>query len=158
MKILVCGLSGSGKSVFSVKLCEALNAKLLNADSIRKRYDDWDFSLAGRRRQALRMRRFADDLVKKGHFAVADFICPTEEFREIYDADFVIWMNTVTESQYKDTDKLFEPVTNADYVFTEWLDYQNSDEFKDLVERIRKFDVQLREALGSNAGEMATMA
>jgi adenylylsulfate kinase len=55
-KILLFGLPGSGKSTLAEQLAKLLNGVWLNADEIRKEYNDWDFSMEGRIRQANRMR------------------------------------------------------------------------------------------------------
>ena len=105
--ILVMGLSGSGKSTLAKSLAEKLNAVNINADAIRKQYNDWDFTTAGRLRQADRMRKLA--ILSQTDYTVVDFICPTQQTRDYFNADFIIWLDTVNESKYPDTDKLFEP-------------------------------------------------
>jgi len=108
MRILIIGLSGSGKTTLAKELSASLNAKHLNADELRKQYNDWDFSDAGRLRQAHRIKNLSD----KYDLVVCDFIAPKEIHRHIVDADILIWMDTVKESKYKDTDKLFETPKN----------------------------------------------
>ena len=44
MRILVMGLPGSGKSTLAKVLADKLNAVYLNADDIRKQFNDWDFT------------------------------------------------------------------------------------------------------------------
>ena len=105
-KILVMGLNDSGKTTFATKLAYALNCHHLNNDEIRKEAKDWDFSLEGRKRQCLRIKEMAEEL--EG-FVICDFICPTEELRQLLVPDLLIWMNTVRYSRYKDTHKMFEP-------------------------------------------------
>ena len=83
-KILIMGLPGSGKTTLASRLVPLLKAKWLNADEIRKKYNDWDFSDEGRIRQAKRMSNLADDLNKKNFHVVADFVCPTEQARKLY--------------------------------------------------------------------------
>ena len=104
--ILVMGLSGSGKTTLATELSNRLKAYHLNADVIRKQYDDWDFSKEGRMRQAARLKGLASE--SDSEYVVIDFICPLKEGRDIIDADYVIWMDTVTSSKYKDTDGVFE--------------------------------------------------
>lgn len=108
MKIFIIGLSGSGKTSLAKELANKLKAKHLNADELRKEYNDWDFSEAGRLRQAHRIKNLSD----KHDLVVCDFIAPKEIHRHIVDADILIWMDTVKESKYKDTDKLFETPKN----------------------------------------------
>jgi len=106
VKVLVMGLSGSGKTTLSKQLVKQLKAEHLNADAIRDEYNDWDFSTAGRLRQAERLRNLASE--SDNDYVVIDFICPLKEGRDIIDSDYVIWMDTVTSSKYKDTDVVFE--------------------------------------------------
>ena len=59
-KILITGLPGSGKTTLASKLNKLLKAKWINADQIRRKFNDWDFSPNGILRQAKRMRDLAD--------------------------------------------------------------------------------------------------
>ena len=101
------GLPGSGKTTLANELDPMLNAKRLNADEVRKKANDWDFSEEGRKRQAKRMADFAIELKNKGDLVVADFICPTPEARILFPADFVIWVDTIKEGRFEDTNKMF---------------------------------------------------
>ncbi|MDA7734439.1 adenylyl-sulfate kinase [Candidatus Pelagibacter sp.] len=105
--ILIMGLPGSGKTTLAEELAPLLNAKRLNADEVRKEANDWDFSVEGRKRQAKRMADFALKLKERGNFVVADFICPTPEARELFAADFVVWVDTIKEGRFDDTNKMF---------------------------------------------------
>ena len=105
IKILICGLPGSGKTTLAKKLKEQLGYAWFNADIVREQFQDWDFSLEGRLRQAKRMFNFCDGIDKS---CIADFVAPTEEIRRIFDADITIWMNTIKESKYPDTNQIFE--------------------------------------------------
>ena len=111
MKILIMGLPGSGKTTLARMMAPRLNAVWLNADEVRKEADDWDFSEDGRRRQSLRMRSLAEEAVGNNRTVVADFVCPTEKTREHFGADYVIWMDTIKEGRFEDTNKMFEEPT-----------------------------------------------
>ena len=121
MKILICGLPGSGKSTLAEPFCKLINGIWLNADQVRTQYDDWDFSLEGRLRQAQRMRHLADGVVMAGRIAVADFVCPTSAARAAFAADYTVWMDTITEGRYGDTNAVFEPVQNCNYHVASWF-------------------------------------
>lgn len=106
MKILICGLPGSGKTTLAKCLASRLNAVWFNADEVRAEHDDWDFSDEGRLRQAERMRKLAD---KVEGYVICDFVAPTEELRKVFDADYTIWVDTIAEGRFADTNQLFEP-------------------------------------------------
>ena len=101
------GLPGSGKTTLANELAPLLNAKRLNADEVRKEANDWDFSEEGRKRQSKRMADFALKLKTDGNYVVADFICPTPEARKLFSADFIVWVNTIKEGRFDDTNKMF---------------------------------------------------
>ena len=111
MKILIMGLPGSGKTTLARMMAPRLNAVWLNADEVRKEANDWDFSGDSRRRQSLRMRSPAEEAVGNNRTVVADFVCPTEKTREHFGADYVIWMDTIKEGRFEDTNKMFEEPT-----------------------------------------------
>ena len=105
--ILIMGLPGSGKTTLANELAPMLNAKRLNADEVRKKANDWDFSEAGRIRQAKRMAEFAKKLKEDGSYVVADFICPTPEARSLFPADYIVWVDAIKEGRFDDTNKMF---------------------------------------------------
>ena len=118
MRILLFGLPGSGKTTLAHELVKILpNAAHLNADAVRKAFDDWDFSPAGRARQALRMRTMADDLLKNDNvkYVIADFIAPTSELRAVYEPQFAVWMDTIVEGRFEDTNKAWRVPTEEEY-------------------------------------------
>ena len=124
MKILICGLPGSGKTTLAEPLSKLLGAVWINADAIRTEYNDWDFSPEGRIRQAQRMRYLADGVVKAGKIAVADFVAPTPQARSEFGADYVVWMDTIKEGRFEDTNKMYVPLEKGqyDYHVSEWFD------------------------------------
>jgi adenylylsulfate kinase len=111
MKILIMGLPGSGKTTLARMMAPRLNAVWLNADEVRKEANDWDFSEDGRRRQSLRMRSLAEGAVGNNRTVVADFVCPTKKTREHFGADYTVWMDTIKEGRFDDTNKMFEEPT-----------------------------------------------
>ncbi|MDA8538368.1 adenylyl-sulfate kinase [Candidatus Pelagibacter bacterium] len=116
--ILIMGLPGSGKTTLAEQLAPMLNAKRLNADKVRKEANDWDFSEEGRKRQARRMADFALKLKEEGNFVIADFICPTPEARALFPANFIIWVDTIKEGRFDDTNKMFVRPDKFDYHVT----------------------------------------
>ena len=118
MKILIMGLPGSGKTTLAKVIVPRLNAIWLNADKVRKEADDWDFSPEGRVRQANRMKKLAQESVDNNRIVVADFVCPTEVTREDFNADYVIWMDTIKEGRFDDTNKMFEQPKKYDFKVT----------------------------------------
>lgn len=170
-RILVMGLPGSGKTYFAERLKKYLedngdimkiapnkllnyegipDHKLLkvsvdwfNADEIRKRFNDWDFSREGRIRQSLRMFEFA---VKcSGEFVICDFVAPLPEMRHNFKADWTIWMDTIDAGRYEDTNKAFVPPDLYDFRITEknaehWVEFVGNHILED--RRRPKFDWQ----------------
>jgi len=117
-KILIMGLPGSGKTTLASKLVPLLNAKRLNNDEVRKAANDWDFSEEARTRQAKRMADFAEKYKQKGHYVVADFICPTPKARELFNADYVVWVDTIKKGRFEDTNEMFVKPEKFDFHVT----------------------------------------
>ena len=112
------GLPGAGKTTLGDELALLLQAKRLNADEVRKAENDWDFSIEGRIRQAKRMYKLALNLKKQGNYVVADFICPTPEARSLLPADFIIWVDTIKEGRFEDTNEMFIKPEKYDFHVT----------------------------------------
>jgi len=131
-KILIMGLPGSGKTFLAEELKRQLaqaNKTLVhfNADEVRKKYNDWDFSEAGRIRQSIRMRELADGYAEFD-YAICDFVAPLPEMRHNFKADWVIWMDTIDQGRYEDTNKMFVPPDVYDFRVTEknaekWVEF-----------------------------------
>jgi adenylylsulfate kinase len=114
-KILVMGLPGAGKTTLSRILAPKLGAVLFNADDVRKNLNkDLGFSPEDRVEQARRMGWLCDRVSDAGHFAVADFVCPTPETRAAFGESFVIWVNRIDAGRFADTNRLFVPPERYD--------------------------------------------
>ena len=135
MKILICGLPGSGKSTLAEPFAKLINGVWINADQVREQYNDWDFTQGGRMRQAQRMRYLSDGVVRAGGIAVADFVCPTENARREFDADYTVWMDTIKEGKYEDTNRMFEKPTDVNYHVSEWF----NDTHAQLLEVVQNY-------------------
>ena len=112
------GLPGSGKTTLASELVPLLKAKWLNADEVRKEANDWDFSAEGRTRQAKRMWAKAKEFRDQGNHVVADFVCPTPAARAMFPADFIIWVDTIKEGRFDDTNKMFVKPEKYNYHVT----------------------------------------
>ena len=132
MKILVMGLPGSGKTYLAERLVSLLGAAWINADRVRNMVNDWNFTANGRLIQSHRMRNIADFETKIGRIVVCDFVCPTEETRQIFDADILIWMDTIKQGRFEDTNLMFQKPNQVDFHITEFNEHNHLDIVKEL--------------------------
>ena len=112
------GLPGAGKTTLANELAKLIETKRLNADEIRRAANDWDFSEEGRKRQSKRMSDAALKLKNEGNNVIADFICPTPEARKIFPADYIVWVDTIKEGRFEDTNQMFVKPENFDFHVT----------------------------------------
>jgi hypothetical protein len=152
-KILIMGLPGSGKTylatalkkyieenstVRNMPMYRAANMEMppvtyscsvdwFNADEIRKRFNDWDFSKEGRIRQSLRMAEFAFKCTSD--YVICDFVAPLVEMRNNFKADWTIWVDTIDQGRFDDTNKAFIPPEVYDFRVTE----QSADKWAEFI-------------------------
>ena len=146
-RILIMGLPGSGKTYlaealkkyleengdisYGRALNEFIDAKVLvswfNADDIRRKYNDWDFSQDGRIRQSIRMFQFS--MEAGGDYVICDFVAPLVEMRNNFKADWTIWVDTIKEGRYEDTNKAFVEPEVYDFRITE----QNAEKWAEFI-------------------------
>jgi hypothetical protein len=132
-RILIMGLPGSGKTT----LAEELKRQLaqagktfvhFNADEVRKKYNDWDFTETGRIRQSIRMRELADSYTEFD-YAICDFVAPLVEIRNNFKADWTIWVDTIREGRYADTNAMFQEPEVYDFRIPE----QNCERWAEFI-------------------------
>ena len=112
------GLPGAGKTTLANELAPMIDARRLNADEVRKAANDWDFSEEGRKMHAKSMASLAIKLKDQNNYVVADFICPTPEARNLFPADYIIWVDTIREGRFDDTNKMFVKPDKFDFHVT----------------------------------------
>jgi hypothetical protein len=134
-RILIMGLPGAGKTYLAQHIVDHLQDSYkvnelslrpltkvkvgwLNADDVRKKYNDWDFSEAGRIRQSLRMRELADAMTDVD-YVICDFVAPLVEMRNNFKADWTVWVDTINQGRFEDTNKVFVAPEQYDFRITE---------------------------------------
>ena len=131
MRMLICGLPGRGKTALSKLIVSRLPGTVhLNADVVRGILQDWDFSLNGRMRQALRMRQLAElsAQTSEERLTLLDFVAPTSQARSIVQADRIVYVNTIQAGRFEDTNAVFEKPTQVDMEVTTWGDFEDAAE------------------------------
>lgn len=130
------GLPNSGKTTLADKLASKLDAVWFNADMIRKLCKFHTFSTESREIQAKRMKIYAEFEITLGNIVICDFICPTFKTREIFNADFIIWMNTISKGDYEDTNQIFQKPENYNLKINNF-DY-DLNEIAELIQKHKK--------------------
>ena len=146
-RILIMGLPGAGKTTLAATLKKYLEAhgeisysralaepidsivkvNWFNADDIRRKYNDWDFSNDGRIRQSIRMFQFS--MEAGGDYVICDFVAPLVEMRNNFKADWTVWVDTIREGRYADTNKAFVEPEQYDFRITE----QDADKWAEFI-------------------------
>jgi hypothetical protein len=147
-RILIMGLPGAGKTTLAQALKKYLEqhgtmrtysteqlpltgfgaqVTWFNADDIRRKYNDWDFSNDGRIRQSLRMFQFS--MEAGGDYVICDFVAPLVEQRNNFKADWTIWVDTIREGRYADTNAAFVEPEVYDFRVTE----QNAEKWAEFI-------------------------
>jgi len=122
MIIQIIGLPGSGKTELAKALKERINAIHLNADEVRATVNsDLGFTLEDRIEQARRMGAMARLIANQGVAPViVDFVCPTDLTRVAFGKpDILVYMNTIEEGRFKDTNKMFEKPISFDVIYND---------------------------------------
>jgi glycerol-3-phosphate cytidylyltransferase-like family protein len=118
MIILFIGLPGAGKTTIAGAVSDRVNGLHINADDVRNGINkDLGFSPEDRVEQARRMGELARLMERKQDLPViVDFVCPTEETRQAFgEADVVVWVDTIKEGRFDDTNKLWEDPKHYDH-------------------------------------------
>lgn len=139
MKILIMGLPGSGKTWLAERLQKHLDCAWFNADEVRRMANDWEFGEEARIRQARRMRNLANYEKGCGRTVICDFVCPTELTRYIFEADVTIWIDSIQEGRFEDTNKMFERPEEVEYHITEFLSEEQIEHLAEILRGNHEF-------------------
>lgn len=139
MIIQIIGLPGSGKTTLATELAGRINSVHLNADYVRSTINsDLGFAPEDRIEHARRMGEMARMLSGQGLDVVVDFICPTQTTRIAFGKpDILIWMDTIQEGRFEDTNKLWETPTEFDY---RWMSYDAKGQTDAIISQSGLYD------------------
>ena len=137
-KILIFGLPGSGKTTLSNKLAKKLGCQHLNADQVRHQFNDWDFSDAGRERQLYRMLELSNSI--SGQYVILDFVCPLSSFRKKLSPDVIVYLDTIAESRYEDTNSIFEKPTRSENITYNFNEFNSDGQAQLIAKDLMTFD------------------
>lgn len=130
IRVLICGLPGSGKTTMAKSLRSPLQAAWFNADAVRLQFDDWRFDDDGRLRQTHRMKNLCDLAADEGkHIAICDYVAPTPALRQILDPHVTIFMNTIAKSRYTNTNDIFVSPSKPDVIVNNFEHIKTHKEF-----------------------------
>jgi len=136
MKILIMGLPGAGKTTLAEQLQKKLKCVWFNADEVRNHINrDLGFTDEDRIEQATRMGRLCDIVLRANRYVIADFVCPTSETRQAFNPTFIIWMDTIDQGRFADTNQVFKKPNYVHLTIDSW-DY----DVNELVKFIRHYE------------------
>lgn len=138
MIIQIIGLPGSGKTTLAKSLKERIDAIHLNADEVRATINsDLGFSMSDRVEHARRLGQIARLLSRQDKTIIVDFVCPTLDTRLAFGKpDILIWMNTISESRYENTNSIWQDPSSFDMIINEF-----SEAYADhVIDRFGLFD------------------
>lgn len=145
--IFVQGLPGSGKTTLAARLKAKLNAVHVNADWARNTITSHlGFTEQDRVKQAITLGQVARLLHSQGHWVIVDFVCPLASTRNAFAEQFLdptndvykVWMNTIDESRFEDTNKMYVPPRYDEVNYQIGYYLETPEAFDDEANRIAK--------------------
>ena len=137
-KILIFGLPGCGKTTLANKLAQKLGCQHLNADRVREKFNDWDFSDEGRERQFYRMMELSEHA--KGQYVILDFVCPKSSFRQKLLPNVSIYLDTIEKSRYENTNQVFEVTKKGELITYHFTEMNSELQAQKIAKELMTFD------------------